>query len=431
LLDKSLVRREADRAGEARFGMLETIREYAQEQRAARGETAALAARHAAYYRDLAEQAMPHLLGQDQARWLDRLDAEQANLRAALAWARQAGEWVVLARTARALWRFWWLRGALEEGQAWLAAALAGGTDLPGTIRGDALYAAGALAHLQGDYAQAHRYYAEGLRLYQALDDPVGTADLLISLANNASAQGEYAAARTHLEESLALTQALGDEYRISAVLVNLGTNAYYTGDYARAGALYEQCLPHYRALGDLHSIALTLHNLGEVHYYQGEHGRARAQAEESLALFRELGAVDGMGHALASLGWITLEQGEVAAAGMHFREALALFQRHGFQIPVAQCLSALGTVALAQEQPARAARLLGAADQALSTLGTPFEPPVQARHAQAVGAAQARLAPAAFQAAWTVGQVQPLAATVAQALGRAAEDLDGTAPAS
>ena len=147
----------------SRFGLLETIREFALEQLAASGEEAAVRAAHAAYCLDLAEHAREEFKGSDQAAWLERIDVEHDNLRAALGWLMRTGAAERTLRLASALWWFWWVRGHLSEGRAWLEQALTASDDAPDEMRARALYGAGSLAEAQGDYEQAVQFHEEAL----------------------------------------------------------------------------------------------------------------------------------------------------------------------------------------------------------------------------------------------------------------------------
>jgi tetratricopeptide (TPR) repeat protein len=212
LVDRSLLRREDRTADEPRFGMLETIREYGLEQLEACGEAAEIRRRHAAHYLALAEAAEPELTGPRQAAWLDRLEAEHDNLRAALRWAVEQGEAELGLRLGGALWRFWYVRGYLTEGRERLAELLAA-AGAPGqtAARARALRGLGIVAEAQGDYAVARRHYEEALALMRELGDRRGIALSLNNLGDVARDRGDYAAARALHEESLAIGRELGD----------------------------------------------------------------------------------------------------------------------------------------------------------------------------------------------------------------------------
>ena len=152
--------------------MLETIRAYAQEQLAASGETEIARDAHAAFFLALAEAAAPRLHGPEQLSWLERLETEHDNLRAALAWSLERGETETALRLTGALGAFWRVRGHLSEGRAWLDRALAGGTaGGGGALRAKALQEAGTLAWCQGDYGAATALLEESLARWRTLED--------------------------------------------------------------------------------------------------------------------------------------------------------------------------------------------------------------------------------------------------------------------
>jgi predicted ATPase/Tfp pilus assembly protein PilF len=415
LLDKQLLTHVVGGHGEERFTMLETIREYAWERLAQSGEAAARA--HAAYYLALAEQAAPELTGPQQAAWLARLEMEHANLRAVLVWAEAHGEAETGLRLAGALWRFWSTHGHLTEGRRWLAAALAGGSQAPATLRAQALHGAGRLAWNQSDYATAYMLLEESLALSREVGDKGGIAASLNSLGQFAHSQGNYAHATARYTKSLVLFRELGNKGGIASSLTNLGIVARQQGDDARATALHEESLALKRELGHKVGIADSLINLGIVALQQRDYARATARFEESLALAQQLGYTWGIAHALASLGQVAREQREYARATALYQESLALFREVGDPRSIARNLEGLAAVAGAQGQAARAARLCGAAEMLRETMGTPLPPVDRARYAHAVAAARAQFDAAAFAAAWAEGRTLPLEQAIADAL--------------
>ncbi len=278
-----------------RVAMLETIREFASEQLAASGELDARQRRHASYYLTLAEAVAARLDGPDQARWLDRLDRESANVRAALRWARGGGARDTGLRLAGALWRFWFLRGHLREGRALLAEWTAPGDGpLPSTgwdarARATVLEGAGTLAYRQGDYAEAATLLGESVALRRDACDTESLARTLTTLGAVARDSGEHGRAAVLYEESLSLLRAVGDTAGIASALNNLARLALYRGDLARATALYQESLALSHLQGDDRGVGLLLHNLGEVARLRGDLARAAILCEESLDIFRRL----------------------------------------------------------------------------------------------------------------------------------------------
>jgi predicted ATPase/transcriptional regulator with XRE-family HTH domain len=377
LMDKSLLRPEDGTDAEPRFGMLETIREYALERLEESGEDEALSRRHAVYYRALAEQAEPALTGPEQPQWLARLEREHDNLRAALHWARESGDAVFGLHLAGTLWRFWYTHGHLTEGRTWLDGFLeaSGGGEVP-AIRAKGLLGAGVLARMQGDYARA-----------AAL-----------------------------CEESLTLYRLLGDTQGIAVALNVLGNAAVNQGDYERAIALSEESLALQRTLGHKRGIALALNNLGMVVLYQGDYRRARILCEESLALARELGDNRSIASALTNLGDVARDQGHCERAAAIYTEGIPLFQAMGDNEGVATCLEGVAVVAGAVGQQEFAARLCSAAVALRETIGAPLQSANRVPFDRALAEAQAALGAAAFDAAWATGQALPLEQIIEEA---------------
>ena len=266
LLNKSMLQRFEDMQGELCFTMLETIREYAFERLEASGEARLLRQCHAGYFMSMAERAAPELrAGPQQVMWLDRLEREYDNLRAALTWSLEQGEAETALRLSAALWRFWYWHSHLSEGCRWMTAALSAARYLPqlALVRVRALKGAGSLASALGDYVQAASLLEEGLALCRELGQPgrAITARILNTLGTVTFNQANYRRARTLYEESLALQRELGDEVGIAHALNNLGTVVSYQGDYEQAETFAREPGPVPGA-GHKWGIAYALGNL-------------------------------------------------------------------------------------------------------------------------------------------------------------------------
>jgi non-specific serine/threonine protein kinase len=381
LVDQSLVQ-QREEGGEPRFGMLQVIREYALERLEASGEAEALRRAHAAFMLALVERAEPKLTGSDAGAWLDRLECEHDNLRAALSWAWQRGEVETGLRVVAAVFRFWMVRGYLREGRVWAERLLAlepkdAGTSL-GEIRAQALRAAGVLALYQGDEVAAGNWLEQAAALGRAVGDLRTVANALSSLGVMALGQGDLARAESCLEESLALMRAVGERRGVATVLTNLGIVVYMQGDIERAAAVFAEALAVSREVGDRDLIATNLANLSSVALRQGEVARAEALGREALALYWELGDPRRCAVGL---------EGLASAAGM----------------------AGLGV---------RAARLLGAAAAVREALGTPQPPQEREEVEQATDEARSSLGEAAWAAALAAGRALTLEQAVAEALG-------------
>jgi predicted ATPase/transcriptional regulator with XRE-family HTH domain/Tfp pilus assembly protein PilF len=425
LVDKSLLRQEtAD--DPPRFAMLETIREYAEEQLTAGAEMDAVQRGHAEYFMALAEQAAPELRGAAQSEWLARLEQEHDNMRAALRWARDHAAWDVALRLGGALWRFWWMHGYLREGRDWLEAALAApGTDPAARVK--ALNGAGALAVAQGDLPAAVRWLEEGRTLARALGDKLALGRAVANLGHAFAAQGDLIQARACFEEGLAVDQELGDREGMSISLNNLGGLAYQAGDLPTARVYMEQALALDRELGDKHSLAISLLNTGSLLYELGEREAGQAYYVESLALSREVGSKQNIIYLLNNLAEAAADTGDLAQARASFREALALSQEVGHEPGVIICLEGLAQVAAAEaatpEQIRRAAWLFGACAARRQASGVVPSSPDQARYERAQAATRARLEADTWERAWAAGQAAPDEAVLAYVQGTAPPD--------
>ncbi|HET6313063.1 MAG TPA: tetratricopeptide repeat protein, partial [Chloroflexia bacterium] len=332
LLDKSLVRQSGQEEEdvevdwEPRFEMLETIREYARERLRESGEEEQTGQWHAEYYLALAEATEAELGGSRQGEWLDRLEQEHDNLRAALQWslvdAESPGdgpsndEKLELAlRLCGALGSFWEMHSHLSEGRKWFDLALERGHSVPPAARAKALSGAGTLARYQGDFASARRLFDESLALRRELGDKKGIAASLNNLGTIAWNTGDYATARLLFAESLAVRQELGNTPAIAASLSNLAAVTRHLGEPDEARRYQEESLALMRELGNKRGIATALNNLGGAAWGQGDYATARLLFEESLALARELGHKSGVADVLCNLGEVLTAQGEYTGA--------------------------------------------------------------------------------------------------------------------
>jgi predicted ATPase/DNA-binding XRE family transcriptional regulator len=430
LIDKHLLQRDARDDGRSRFGMLETIREYALERLEERGEAEAMRERHLAYYLALAEAAEPHLRGAQQIVWAERLEEEHDNLRAALTWAHEhgaaegsstAGAEAEL-RLAGALFWFWDLRDYPSEGRRWLEGALTTTNGSASTAaRATALFAAGNLATSQSDFVAARARLKESVAIWRELGDTRGFALVLTHVTGLGWVtlkEGRIAEARALFAEGVALWRGLSDRWGLAWALFSLSA-AVRRDDPAAARPIAEESIVLFREVGDRIGLVSPLWQLGLIARHQGDHRRAGALVEESLALSRELGSKAMICLALLHLGEVVLEQGEEQRALALFQESLALARPIEYKDIVAECLVGIGGVAGAVRQPERAARLLSAAETLLDTVGllVGVGPEVRADYDRYVVAARAQLDEASFMVAWAEGQAMSLEQVIAYAL--------------
>jgi non-specific serine/threonine protein kinase len=375
LVDKSLVAAQTGEGGEvARYGLHETIRQYAGEKLTERGEAEAARRRHVRFYLGFVQANAPPVirrtgepvqfaLGAGTLAWVRRLDPERDNLRAALAWglneAQEAGDVDAGVQLAVWLFEFWMVRGPRSEGGEWLERAAAHTDPAARTrTRSQLLNALAEFVLYTGDAARAEALAREAVSIRRELGDGYGTMITLHRLYSTSHATP--AERRAILEEWLSRARDLGDARYAGLALFWLALNAE-DDDAPRAAALYEESLrtlPPGEA-GDRIGIQIFQ---GRLMWRQGEPERGMAQLQEALAFFRQAGAEYRVAVILHMLGDMALSWGDAAQAGKYLREALTLFYRHGIKGGSGSHLGALAAVAALEGQPARAVTLWVAA---------------------------------------------------------------------
>jgi len=316
LVDNSLLRRRRPQdGGEARFTMLETVRHYAAE-RLEEADASELRRRHADWLTDLAESAEAEIQqGADAAAWLDRIQPEHDNVRAALAWALAEAPEVAL-RLASALRIFWEIRGHFSEGGRWLDEALEAGADAPPAILAKALAVSGTIAFRRGDLDLSRERFEGALELWRGLDDATGIAKALSDLGTVAAAVDDLELAGELFAESARRFRELDEPSRLAIVLANVGHISHQQGDYAHSIEVTEEAVAIQQRLGHKHSEAISLYNLGSSYLSAGELDRAQRRLVECVAVTFELGFKEVMAYALAAIVRMSLQDGEPERAG-------------------------------------------------------------------------------------------------------------------
>jgi len=416
LIDTSLVVAE-DRHGERRYRLLESLRLYGRERLVTSGEAESTSRRHAEHFLALAEAVEPALWGSDAVAWLDRLEIEHDNLRAALRWATGHGEVEIALRLGAALSRFWQVHAHLSEGLKWLESALAGTTAASTATRARALDAAGRLARDRAGYDQAWALYEESLGLRLELEDSRGTALALNNLGIVAQLQGDYDRAIAVHQESLVLFRALGDERGVALSLLTMGTMAQLQGDHARATAHYDESLVLFRTLGDTRGIAAVLSSLGTLASSRGDFVAADELYVESAVLFRELGDSRDVAACLSNQAGIARDRGDLGRATTLAQESLVLFHELADHRGIAVCLELIGSAVAAQGQTERGTRLLAAGETVRETTGVNRPAARGAEQERTVAALRSILGADDFARSWEAGQRVPIDEIVAEAL--------------
>jgi predicted ATPase len=338
---------------ELRFSMLETLREFAFEQLEP-AEREAVAQRHATHYAALAERAEPFLAGAEQGVWLDRLDAEQGNFRAAI----ESGPDIEAAlRIAGALRHHWIVRGPIAEGRRLLEVALERSRAAKGRAQGtraaraSALMGAGALAFTQGDSESARDAWEEALELARKLGDRATVSRVTNNLGIVANVAGDVTRARALFEESAALSRELGDAAFGARAVMNLANVTKTRGDLAQARTHLEESARLSASAGDRLQAAKARRMLGDLCFETGDPAASASNIKEALATFEELGAREDVALALHSLARLETQRGPE-----HLERAVAILREIGARANLPVVLLALATVI---SEAGRAADLL------------------------------------------------------------------------
>ena len=420
LVDKSLVQFGDPGAGPARYRLLETVRQYAAGRLDAMGPATADGARvaHRDYYLALAEAAAPQLVAAGQAQWLDRLDAELGNLRAAIAVSLTEADPEPGLRLGASLRVFWAARGHAAEGadvlQRLLDARASQGAALS---RARALVAAARLLLKTSRYAVAAGYCEDALAIARAVGDEYLVADVLYVRAFILLRQGQPSAARPLIESGLDLTRRLGEPHLTGHLLGARLYAALVEGNPASAARDAAEALPLFRQTGDRIQVGQVLGNLGLSELSAGDVDAARRHLAESLDIAREFNSRYDISFQTFNLGLAEYVGGSLAAAEALFAESLDVSWRTGMKSNTAYALIGLALTGRGGANPGWSARLHGAADQALASLGHVL----QALEEGLANLDRQRLRDAmgaeAFEAEYSAGRTLDLAQAVHQAL--------------
>ena len=419
LLEKSLLRREEKAEGESRFVMLETVHEYAREKLEESGEAEEIKRAHAEYFIALAEEADAELKGVNQLEWLERLEFEHDNMRAALSWALEQAEAQMALRLVGALCWFWWMRGHYSEGRRWLEEVLAmKGRGSP-KVRAMVLAGAATLASSQGDADRAEGACEEGLELleHEGREASEAKSYLLVTLGYLALSKEDHARAQELFEESMVLSRERRNDWELASSLYSLATVFYLRGDSERATELLEESMDLFRELGDKYLLASVLNSLGLVAHSQGNLVRAQKLTEEGVALKRELGATGDVGLGLCNMGWIALLQNDLSRAADLYEESLSVAWEAGMNRVVQSDLEGIACLAAAQKDAERAAQLWGAAQDLHESKGIPRDTSFLAEADARITAVRSGMGEQVWEEAWRKGRTMTLDEAVFYAL--------------
>ena len=364
--------------GETRYGMLEPVRQYALEKLEESGEAGTVGRSHAAFFLALADRAHPELLGERQVEWLERLEQEYGNLRAAMSWAVDADDGVTGVRMGWTLWYFWWARSYHREGRRWMEEVLK--CTLYPALQGKALVVAGTLAYGHGDYERCGRYSEVGLELSRQVGDELGAAWARVGLGLSAMSESDYEAATSHLQEALYSFRRLDEGYGVAHVTTFLGMVALMRDDQGQAIPMFEEGLAVARRIGDRSSAYISLYNLAQA----------------------------------------ALSRSDYDGATLLFEEGVALSEQMRDRANVAYCLEGLAVVANARGEAERSGHLIGAAEGLHEAVGVPvyvYYKPHRSMYERTVAAVRTWLGEETFEEARERGREMTFEQAVAYAL--------------
>jgi len=382
LVDKSLVSREVESSGEARYYILESVWQYGQMRLEEAGETFALREKHLDYFLQFAEEAEKKLYGPEQVEWLEKLEFERLNLRAGLDWAEEAPDGAERGlRLAGALSRFWEVRSQLNLARERYATLLS----LPGAerrtlIRAKALSGAGRLAWCHDDNVPARKYFAEALDIYRESDNRHDLTLVTGYLGFVERSEGELETSRKYFTEASVLAQELNDQQLLAIVKSGLGSLAVDDNDLNLAHELKQESLRLYRSIGDLYIISLIAWSLSRVVTSLGNHAEARSLLEECVTINRQLG-----------IKWV-----------------------------VPFILEGFGDVSIGEGHANRAAKLYGAAEVLREKIGLSTLPPGDRFfYDKSVEAMRKAISPDVMKEAWDQGRSMKVEQALAYAIGK------------
>ncbi|MDQ4128058.1 MAG: helix-turn-helix domain-containing protein [Actinomycetota bacterium] len=331
LAEQSLVVAETSPEGRTRYRMLEPVRQYALEKLRESSEEDEVRRRHAGYYLTLAEEAEPQIKGHEQIEWLDRLEAENDNLRAAIRLSLEAGEAQTAARFGWALSMYWVMRTRHGEGRLLMEQTLERGRDeLPVWLRTRALWALAVCVYGSGDNERMMTVAEEGVALSRQGGDKRGEAYALGVLGYAALQLGDIDRAERVLEKSLEMVREQGDAWRAAHLLNHLTVVALRRGDRTRAAGYAEEALAHTRQTGDRYAANVALSLLAQMAWESDEHERAAGHWREALRLSYELANKANSASSIQGLATVAASRGELRRAVRLLGAAKALLEAAG-----------------------------------------------------------------------------------------------------
>jgi tetratricopeptide (TPR) repeat protein len=413
LVDKSLIQAHIGADGETRFGMLETIREFALERLQERGSFEVVAQAHADSFLQMVEP-----WDMNAPEWLTNMERELDNLRAALRWYLSRADRIDSAlRLGIVLGRFWYWRDWVSEGRWWQEQIVARSVGERTERRARILTSAALLATVQGDTARAIELHETNLQLCQELQLQQPRASALNALGTIYARAGDYPRAIEHLQAAVEVAQQVGDPsslgtaiYQLAGILLDEGR------DIARALALFEECLTIARKHRLLVIESMTLAALGLAYAFTGDSARAAELLPEALRMQREMKTTMAIGWTLQYLGILAYQQADYTSAAQYFAESLDAAPQGGASYIIPVSLEGIAGVASIQRRPELAARLLGAAEARREAIELHRPPIERALYERILTTVRAQLAEDILRQSWQAGRLLTAEQAIAEA---------------
>jgi predicted ATPase/transcriptional regulator with XRE-family HTH domain len=404
LLDNSLLIVTGGANGERRFAMLDTIREFALHRLSTDDDEQAIRAHHAVYFLDLAERGERELTGPEQATWVKLLDADHDNFRASLSWSlNQQGEDDTALRLGAALWRFWDRRGYLREGRSWLTQTLSRSNQIASLPRANALIGLANL--LYENFSRQRTLYAEGLALFEELEDKPGQARALSGLGLIEMDVGEYDQAILRFEGALEIWRTVGNRRGEATVLLHLGRLLGNEGEYHGAQKVYLEALAIGQEIRDMGSVAYCYHHLGRLARRQGMPEAAQPYLDLALSVSRDAGNADAIAYAQLELGLLALVVGNPKMAASSLRKALRSFVEFGSELGAVDCLDGCARLARMTNQPVLALQLWSVAATWRESVAASLPPLEVDAWNRDMATLRTELGDEQFSSLWSIGQ--------------------------
>ena len=405
LLDSNLLIQTTNAHGESRVKMLAPTQAYAYERLQMNAELATLRERHATYYLVLVEKARFELVGDNHKTWLDQLEHEHNNIRAALTWTINQPQIPMAIRFGAALWRFWYMHGYIQEGCQWLAQIVSlNDTSLTATrismLSGYAIFLG-----MQGNLTEAQRYFELSLTLCRQLNDQALLARTLNNIAILAHNRGAYTDAMDHFEESLILNQTLQNHFAMANAHNNLGIALRAQGRFDEAYAHFQKSMVIYQEYGIKLGIGKSLANLGFLAWLQHNHTKAKQLLSEALQYVRDLNNTSEIIHCLIDLSKIAVSERDVAIAHHYLLDCLPLIWNVVEQTIIVDFLEQAAGVIGMSGHPIIAARIWNKTTITRTDMHMPKPPSEVPFYEHLVKEVRSHVESSAWDTAWQLGR--------------------------